>query len=318
MRMIKYTVLFISLFSFIQVLALPKQFTREEYIQKFYKLAVSEMQRSGIPASITLAQGCWESGNGNSRLATEANNHFGIKCKSEWRGKTIRHDDDASQECFRKYEHAEASYIDHSNFLMSGSRYGFLFQLDPKDYAAWAHGLKKAGYATDPTYAQRLIKIIEEFKLFVYDEYEENRPMASVAKEKVQVKVQTPVLAKQNSVHKIERRNGLRTIVVAEGDSYQSITKDLKLKDWELFTYNDLEKGTQPRVNEILYIEAKYKKANRAHKQHVVEKGDQMHYIAQRYGLKLKPLLKRNRMKSGDQPTEGDIVYLRNKKPRKG
>ena len=317
MRMIKYTILFISLFSFIQVLALPKQFTREEYIQKFYKLAVSEMQRSGIPASITLAQGCWESGNGNSRLATEANNHFGIKCKSEWRGKTIRHDDDASQECFRKYEHAEASYIDHSNFLMSGSRYGFLFQLDPKDYVAWAHGLKKAGYATDPTYAQRLIKIIEENKLFVYDEYEENRPMASVAKEPAQVKVQSPVLAKQNSVHKIERRNGLRTIVVAEGDSYQSITRDLKLKEWELFTYNDLEKGTQPRVNEILYIEAKYKKANRAHKQHVVEKGDQMHYIAQRYGLKLKPLLKRNRMKSGDQPTEGKIIYLRNKSPRK-
>lgn len=317
--MIKYTTLFIFLFSFIQVMALPKQNTREEYIQRFYKLAISEMQRSGIPASITLAQGCWESGNGNSRLATEANNHFGIKCKSEWRGKKIYHDDDARQECFRKYEHAEASYIDHSNFLMSGSRYGFLFQLDPKDYNGWANGLKKAGYATDPIYAQRLINIIEEFKLYLYDEYVDNRPIAAVTRQpaSTRVKVQSNILAKPNTVHKIERRNGLRTIVVIEGDTYQSLTKDFKLKDWELITYNDLEKGTQPRVNEILYIEAKYRKANRAHKQHVVEKGEQMHYIAQRYGLKLKPLLRRNRMKRGDQPTEGQIIYLRHKSPRK-
>lgn len=315
--MIKYSLLFIALFSLVQVFALPKQTTREEYIQKFYKLAISEMQRSGIPASITLAQGCWESGNGNSRLATQANNHFGIKCKSAWRGKTIHHDDDSSQECFRKYEHAEASYIDHSNFLMSGSRYGFLFQLDPKDYTAWAHGLKKAGYATDPTYAQRLIKIIEEFKLYVYDEYVDNRPLAALKKEPTQIKVENPVSTRQPLTHKIERRNGLRTIVVAPGDTYQSLTKDLKLKDWELHTYNDIVKGSQPKVNEILYVEAKYKKANRSHKQHVAEKGDQMHYIAQRYGLKLKPLLKRNRMKGNDQPVAGQIIYLRNKSPRK-
>lgn len=316
--MIKYTMLFILLFSCIQVIALPKQATRAEYIQKFYKLAISEMQRSGIPASITLAQGCWESQDGNSRLATEANNHFGIKCKSEWRGKKIYHDDDASQECFRKYEHAEASYIDHSNFLMSGSRYCFLFQLDPKDYAAWAYGLKKAGYATDPTYAQRLIKIIEEFKLNIYDEYVDNRQMASVKRETAPVKVEPAALGKTNAAHKIEMRNGLRSIVVSEGDNYQSISKELALKEWELATYNDIEKGSQPRVNEILYVEAKYKKANKAHKQYVAEDGDTMHYIAQRYALKLKPLLKRNRMKTGEQPVAGQIVHLRNKKPRKG
>jgi LysM repeat protein len=319
--MIKYTLLFISLFFVVQVIALPKQFTREEYIKKFYQLAISEMQRSGIPASITLAQGCWESQNGNSILATEGNNHFGIKCKSEWKGKKIYHDDDARQECFRKYEHAEASYIDHSNFLMSGTRYSFLFQLDRKDYTAWAYGLKKAGYATDPIYPQRLIKIIEEFKLYVYDSYGDNSPIASVAKETKPkpVKLQShKAQPKNNSSHKIEHRNGLRSIVVADGDNYQSLTKELKMKDWELSTYNDLEKGKQPLVNEILYIEAKYKKANRAHKQHLVEKGEEMHYIAQRYGLRLKPLLKRNRMKNGDQPAEGQIVYLRNKRPRKG
>jgi len=316
--MIKFTILFITLALFIPVVALPQQRTRNEYIQKYYKLAISEMQRSGIPASITLAQGCWESQDGNSRLATEANNHFGIKCKSEWKGKTIFHDDDASQECFRKYEHAEASYIDHSNFLMSGTRYGFLFKLDPKDYIGWAMGLKKAGYATDPSYAQRLIKIIEDFKLFVYDEDLIDRPMAKVEKRPVQIKLHRPVLAKHNTFHNIEHRNGLRTIVVGVGDTYENLTKDLKLKDWELYTYNDFKKGTQPQVNEILYVEAKYRRANRAHKQHVVENGDKMRYISQKYGLRLKPLLKRNRMESGDEPAEGQIVYLRNKRPRKG
>lgn len=314
--MIKNTILFTFLFFSIQMVAQSTQLTRDEYIRKFYKLAISEMQRSGIPASITLAQGCWESGNGNSRLATEANNHFGIKCKSEWRGKKIYHDDDASQECFRKYAHAEASYIDHSNFLMSGSRYSFLFQLDPKDYVAWAHGLKKAGYATDPTYAQRLIKIIEEYKLHVYDEYVDNRQLASLKNETAPVKIQPSTLGKINSRHKIELRNGLRTVVVEEGDSYQSITKDLALKDWELHTYNDIEKDSKVRVNEILYIEAKYKKGNKDHRQHVAEDGDTMHYIAQRYALRMKPLLKKNRMKKGEEPVAGQIVYLRNKRPR--
>jgi LysM repeat protein len=314
--MIKNTISFIFLFFSIQMVAQSTQLTRDEYIRKFYKLAISEMQRSGIPASITLAQGCWESGNGNSRLATEANNHFGIKCKSEWRGKKIYHDDDASQECFRKYAHAEASYIDHSNFLMSGSRYSFLFQLDPKDYVAWAHGLKKAGYATDPTYAQRLIKIIEEYKLHVYDEYVDNRQLASLKNETAPVKIQPSTLGKINSRHKIELRNGLRTVVVEEGDSYQSITKDLALKDWELHTYNDIDKDSKVRVNEILYIEAKYKKGNKDHKQHVAEDGDTMHYIAQRYALRMKPLLKRNRMKKGEEPVAGQLVYLRNKRPR--
>jgi LysM repeat protein len=316
--MIKQTILFILLFSFIQVFAKEKELSREEYIQKYYKLAISEMRRSGIPASITLAQGCWESQNGNSQLATEGNNHFGIKCKSDWQGKRIFHDDDARHECFRKYEHAEASYIDHTNFLMSGSRYGSLFQLDRKDYTGWAYGLKKAGYATDPIYAERLIKIIQDFKLNIYDEYGDNRQMASKKNESPKVKIQSPALVKTNSIHKIEMRNGLRTVAVREGDTYESITKDLLLKDWEIYTYNDLERGSTARANEIIYLEAKHRKANKSHKQHVTESGDTMHYIAQRYGLRMKPLLRRNRMKPGMEPVEGQIIYLRNKKPRKG
>jgi len=314
----RYAILFILLLSFLQVVAVSKTYTREEYIQKYYLLAVSEMKRSGIPASITLAQGCWESQNGNSRLATEANNHFGIKCKKEWTGKTIRHDDDARQECFRSYEHAEASYIDHTNFLMNGSRYSFLFKLDPKDYTGWAMGLKKAGYATDPTYAQRLIRIIEENRLYLYDTYGDNEQIASVKKEPAPaVKMPAANLKKTNSGHKIELRNGLHTIVVNEGDTYQSLTKELKLKDWELASYNDIDKNKALRENEIMYVEAKYKKASRAHKKHVVEKDDTMHYIAQKYGLKLKPLLKRNRMKPGDEPASGQTIYLHKKRPRR-
>jgi hypothetical protein len=317
--MLKYTITVLAFFVLFSGFAQKKQFTREEYIQKYYKLAIAEMERCGIPASITLAQGCWESQNGNSELATEGNNHFGIKCKAEWTGKKIYHDDDAKHECFRKYAHAEASYTDHSNFLMAGSRYSFLFKLDPKDYTGWAYGLKKAGYATDPGYAERLIKIIEDFKLSVYDSYGDTRQMASIGQEPSSNKLKpaTSSLAKASARHKIEMRNGLRTIVVAEGDTYESLTKELRLKDWELYTYNDFAKGRQPRPNEILYLSSKYKKANRNHKQHVAEDGDTMHYIAQRYALKLKPLLKRNRMKFGDEPAAGQIVYLRNKRPRK-
>jgi len=319
--MIRYTLFFILLFEFTAGFAQQRQLSREEYIQKYYKLAISEMERSGIPASITMAQGCWESQNGNSELATQGNNHFGIKCKSDWKGKKIYHDDDSKQECFRKYAHAEASYVDHSNFLMAGSRYSFLFQLDPKDYVAWAHGLKQAGYATDPIYAERLIKIIEDNKLFLYDEYGDNRQLASIKQEKqesVKSKVSNSPLVKANTSHKIEMRNGLRTIVVAEGDTYESLTKKLKLKDWEIYTYNDFAKGKQPQKNEIIYLESKYRKADRRHKQHIAGAGDTMHYIAQRYALKLKPLLRRNRMRPGDEPAAGQIVYLRNKRPRKG
>ncbi len=317
--MIKYTLLLIVLFISATGFAQEKQQTREEYIQKFYPLAISEMERSGIPASITLAQGCWESQNGNSILATKGNNHFGIKCKSDWKGKRIYHDDDAKDECFRRYAHAEASYIDHSNFLMNSSRYSFLFKLDPKDYAGWARGLKQAGYATDPTYPERLIKIIEDFKLYYYDEYGDNRQLASLRQdpEKTKSAKSTSIVRSSKGVNQIEMRNGLRTIVVNAGDTYESLTKRFKLKGWELYTYNDFAKGRQPRQNEILYLEAKHKKASLLNTKHVVEDGDTMHYIAQRYGIKLKPLLRRNRMREGEEPVVGQIVYLHHKCPRK-
>ncbi len=143
--------------------------TAADYINTYRDLAVSEMRRSGVPASITLAQGMLESDYGRSTLARMANNHFGIKCHSDWKGETFRKDDDRRNECFRKYRSVEESYRDHSDFLMKGSRYRFLFDLDPADYKAWAHGLKRAGYATDPQYAGLLIRKIEENSLYAYD-----------------------------------------------------------------------------------------------------------------------------------------------------
>ena len=142
---------------------------RSQYISEYSEIAIDEMNRSGIPASITLAQGILESGNGKSELARKSNNHFGIKCHSSWKGARVYHDDDEQGECFRKYEEVRHSFEDHTDFLVRGSRYKFLFELEPGDYKGWAEGLKKAGYATSPDYAERLIKIIEDEMLYVFD-----------------------------------------------------------------------------------------------------------------------------------------------------
>lgn len=300
-----------------------QQAAREDYIQKFRSLAIAEMKRSGIPASITLAQGCLESNNGASVLAISGNNHFGIKCKSNWTGERILHDDDAKNECFRKYSNAEQSYLDHTDFLVSSPRYAFLFQLEPTDYKAWANGLKKAGYATDPTYARRLIQIIEDFQLYVYDQTtEDNEPLAVAEEERLEIiehqaHHKPPMVPKSIGLRKIEYRNGLRSIVVSEGDTFESITQEMGLSNWELFVYNELTKDYVLHPNEILYIEAKMKKGNGKHLTHKVEAGDTMHFIAQMYGLRLEPLLKRNHLKKGEEPTAGEVIYLRTKRPRR-
>ena len=164
--------LFIYIFVFVALL-LPgvsnAQTAQEKYISTYADLAVQEMYRSGVPASITLAQGMLESGNGRSELAQKSNNHFGIKCHNNWSGERVYHDDDAKGECFRKYSHPYQSYRDHSDFLRYRDRYKFLFDLKTTDYKGWAYGLKQAGYATDPNYATKLIKIIEDYKLYQYD-----------------------------------------------------------------------------------------------------------------------------------------------------
>jgi len=305
---------FASLPSFL--FAQTEKLTREEYIQKYRDLAVAEMERSGIPASIILAQACLESNNGNSQLSVDGNNHFGIKCKRNWTGKRIYHDDDAPGECFRKYSSAEESFLDHTDFLITNPRYSELFALHVTDYKQWAYGLKRAGYATDPTYAERLIKIIEDNKLYVYDQVKDPKELAKIEQERFKEYKHPSPQKKPVGIRAVVIRNGLKTIVVQPGETFESIAKELGMSDWELYSYNDYNKGYQPQANEILYIECKPRKADRNHLTHKAEKGDTMHFIAQRYGIKLKPLCKRNHMKEGEEPHEGDIIYLRNRKPR--
>ncbi len=287
--------------------------TREEYIQKYSLLAIREMQRTGIPASITLAQACLESGNGNSELSRASNNHFGIKCKSSWNGQRVYYDDDARNECFRSYRTVEESFIDHSDFLVENQRYGDLFMLRPTDYKSWAKGLKKAGYATNPHYANQLIDIIEDYELYLYDEgLGENRIPRIVGRP---TKENTSTINPYNT-RAVSLRNGIKSIEVKAGDTFESIAQEFGMNTWEIYRYNDYQEGRQPIENEILYIEPKNRKGNKNQLTHVFESDDSMHYIAQRYGIKLKPLYRRNRMKQGEIPATGTVIYLRKKAPK--
>ena len=290
------------------------QISREEYIDRYQLLAIEEMNRSGIPASITMAQACLESGNGNSILSQKSNNHFGIKCKSTWTGKTVKHDDDEKNECFRKYNTVEESFIDHSDFLMNNPRYYSLFQLPPDDYVGWAHGLKQAGYATAPDYAQRLLKIIDEYQLYRLDYKMTNEQLASLKHSKPRKKeVMNNLVINPYQSHPITMRNNLKTVVVNEGDTYEILAQEFGIKAWELYKFNDHPEGYIPLKNEIVYIEAKHRKAGRKGMlTHRVEAGETMHYISQLYGLKLKPLYKRNKMKTGEEPHTEEIIFLRN------
>jgi len=293
-----------SLFSYSQI-------SRNDYIQRYQILAIEEMVRSGIPASITIAQGCLESGNGNSELSRKSNNHFGIKCKKNWKGKKVHYDDDAKNECFRKYKTVEDSYIDHTNFLTDNPRYASLFKLKTTDYKGWAHGLKKAGYATNKSYAHRLIDIIEANKLYRLDykiSYDEliTYELADMGSEGVSNSLSINAF----QARKIEKRNRVKSVVVGKGDTYEIIAQRLDVKNWVLYKYNDQSAGYRPRENEIVYIKPKKNKTKKDKLTHLVETGDSMHYISQLYGIKLSPLYRRNQIKKGQQPKVGQIIYL--------
>jgi LysM repeat protein len=267
----------------------------EDYIKKYRELAVEEMKKYHIPASITLAQGLLESGAGQSTLARKSNNHFGIKCGSDWRGKTVSHDDDARGECFRAYKHPKESYEDHSKFLAGRSRYASLFKLKITDYKGWARGLKKAGYATNPRYADQLIGIIELYELHKYDE-----------------KNYLKWIKKNPNPHQTYIANDLLYIVVRAGDSWKSISKEFDISQKKLRKYNDLYKGYALQVGDILYLEKKNKKADKEHIVHVLRAGESMYSVSQKYGIRLKNLYKMNKMDADDPaPEVGTILRLR-------
>jgi LysM repeat protein len=288
--------------------------TREEYIRKYKDLAIKQMKESGIPASIILAQGCLESGNGNSRLSVEANNHFGIKCHQSWEGERIFHDDDEKQECFRKYPSPEGSYSDHSDFLRYRDRYKFLFDLNPKDYKAWAHGLKKAGYATLPEYADRLIAIIEENKLYVYDSGVEVEVPAPSVIEAPQ-RVETPF--GKRPVINISRdrfvRNGVEYVLARTNDTYENIAVEYDIKLSKILSFNDAKTNAPLAKGQIVYIEPKKSKADKLQPVHIAEEGETLWQISQRFAVSLSALRKYNILPKTKEPVEGQEIYLRNK-----
>jgi LysM repeat protein len=286
--------------------------SRQVYIERYKDWAIEEMARSGIPASITLAQGMLESNNGNSTLAVRGNNHFGIKCH-DWKGKSLKHDDDRRRECFRKYKTARDSYTDHTNFLMNGPRYSFLFELDQTDYKGWARGLKKAGYATSPTYASALIRLIEEHELDRFDAGGfQRRGGAGTPVTEAMVDIDGFEIEIEH--RKILMRNRIDYIIVKEGDTYQSLTEELELMPYELARYNEIQRDSKLQRGQVLYLQPKRSKAAVEFSFHTVEPGESMYAISQMYGVKLKKLYQLNGMDPDAEPEPGDELNLRKKK----
>lgn len=267
----------------------------EEYIHKYKEIAVDEMKHYRIPASITLAQGLLESGAGKSTLARKSNNHFGIKCGGSWNGPSVRHDDDARNECFRAYRHPKESYRDHSKFLRTGSRYAFLFRLPITDYKGWARGLKKAGYATDPQYANRLINIIELYGLSKYDR-----------KNALSIEQEIP------NMHQPYLANELLYVIARQGDTFKSLSKEFDISPRKIRKYNELPKDYTFRGGEIVYLEKKRSRATKENIVYVVREGDSMYSISQKFGIRLNKFYRLNKMNPAtDAPKVGDILRLR-------
>jgi len=267
--------------------------TPAEYIEKYKDLAVIEMHRSGVPASITLAQGILESNSGNSRLAKYANNHFGIKCKGSWTGNVIYADDDAPDECFRAYPDVLSSYKDHSEFLRTNWRYHPLFELRLTDYKGWCKGLRKAGYATNPQYGSILINLIERYKLQAFDL--EKMPGMGLP-----------------GIHQGEYINGVPVKTAKAGETVKSIAEETYVKERHIRKWNDLPKDGEINEGDVVYLKPKRRRGSEAN--YTVLPGETMHNISQKFGIKLKHLYKKNRMEFGAQPKEGEMLYMQKKR----
>lgn len=281
-----------------------RKMSRSEYIDTYKDLAMREMERTGIPASITLAQGILESGDGNSTLARRGNNHFGIKCH-DWKGKTIKQDDDDKNECFRKYKSVEESYRDHSEFLTGRSRYIELFTYNSEDYKAWAKGLKKAGYATSPTYAEALIGIIEENELHQYDR--EVIALSGAGHMGKPVYLTTEYAGSRKAYY----NNRVKYVLAREGDSFYSLSEELDLFHWQLPKYNDLPEKTIFSEGEKVYLQPKRNKAEAGKKTHIVKDSETLHEISQHYAIKLDKLAKRNQINPDAELKSGQELLLR-------
>ena len=296
-----------------------QKLSQEEYIAKYKELAMHEMKRSGIPASITLAQGILETESGNSPLLLRSNNHFGIKCKTNWTGPSVSHDDDERNECFRAYQTAEESYKDHSDFLKSNTRYAFLFDLDPADYKGWAEGLRKAGYATNPRYPEILIRYIETYHLQQYDSGEITEaptmianvkiaPESEVVKQTAQqvVPVEVPAAFSPFSSHEI---NKLKALYAPAGTSLLVIAVREKIKLSRLLEYNDLKKDGILARDQFIFLERK--KAIGSADYYVTLTSETPYSVAQITGVQLQNLLSYNGYSENEILSQGTRVYLK-------
>lgn len=302
-----------------------------EYINTYKELAIAEMKRTGVPASVKLAQGIHETMAGTSNLVLKSNNHFGIKCKSNWTGESVSHDDDARGECFRKYTSAEDSYRDHSDFLKNSQRYASLFLLEPTDYQGWANGLKKAGYATNPRYPAIIIKLIEDYHLQDYtlialgkmempsqttasDKKEENDNSYAINTKEGQKETReivTPpkkIPAYPDGEFKI---NETKVIFVTQGTSYLSVAQQFDIPLAKLFEFNELAPGETADTDQLLYLQRKRKTGKADY--HIVQPGETMHDIAQEEAVRLESLLEYNWLSKGQQPAVGERLSLRAK-----
>ena len=272
----------------------------QQYINQYKDIAIEQMLRWKVPASITLAQGLLESGAGNSSLAKKGNNHFGIKCHG-WTGATIYQDDDMRNECFRAYSSAFDSFEDHSRFLATGRRYQSLFKLKVTDYKGWARGLKAAGYATSPTYADRLIDIIQLYKLYQYD------------REKSFDKFMIEHSKSPKLLHPIKIYNKNYYILVRKGDTFKSIGEEIGVSYKKIAKYNERDKDDVLTEGEVIWLKKKQKKAAKEYKdrKHYVRRGESMYFIAQKYGIRLKSLYKMNHLSPDYELRVGDELRLR-------
>lgn len=295
---------------------------RLAYIEKYSALAVKEMERTGIPASITLAQGMLESAAGQSVLASKGNNHFGIKCHNDWTGKTLRQDDDARNECFRVYPSVEHSFRDHSDFLRGRDRYKDLFELEITDYKGWARGLKKAGYATDPSYASKLIELIEDYNLHRFDRLDEGKKKPKTPKQNESPRKVTVQELERNYSEMLSfgfgrdvyTQNGVAFVYALDGETYSSIAASNGLFLKELLRFNDLDEEQELTPGNVVYLAAKKARAPKGVSRYVVDRdGETLYEISQRFGIRLKTLNRLNPVLVGTRLSEGDMIILSTK-----
>ncbi len=328
MNIRRFALLLLSLVSL--TLSAQRNNLYNQYIEKYKLMAIEQMERYKIPASITLAQGLLESGAGTSRLAVKANNHFGIKCGSTWKGKYIRHNDNLMGEKFRAYDSPRESYEDHSLFLTTRAHYAPLFKLKITDYKGWARGLKKAGYATNPQYAQKLIKIIEDYDLMQYDRMSSTntanrQTTTSISPVATPTPVQTitvttvanavvqrprPVNTSQLTIY---RANNNYYVLARQGDTFATIADDLGMSARKLRRYNELSRKHTLSPGDIIYLEKKSSKADKCWKGkfHTVGSGESVYTVSQIYGVKVETIYKQNGLSSTYTPVVGDRLRIR-------